>query len=136
MISVRTSRTVRVQPSGVDIEVQAGESILAAAQRLGHHWPTMCGGTAHCNRCWFRVADTTRGLESRSAIEIEGLQRVRWRIEPRDDERLACQATVSLNVDLSDLEFSAAEAHAVEETYLEVECVGFRPAQPDYSPQC
>jgi hypothetical protein len=35
---------VRIEPSGHDIPVQAGEDIQAAALRLAYRWPTMCHG--------------------------------------------------------------------------------------------
>lgn len=82
---------VRVEPLGVVIEVEAGESLMAAAERAGYTWPTICKGNAQCNRCVVRVLDGG-GLEPYSAVELAGLRAVRWRGREEDHgERLACQ---------------------------------------------
>ena len=41
-------RVVRVEPAGVDIPVDDGETLMAAAVRAGYRWPTVCGGQAQC----------------------------------------------------------------------------------------
>jgi 2Fe-2S ferredoxin len=80
-----------VQPLGVVFEVEAGETLMSAAQRAGYYWPTICKGNAQCNRCVVRVVQGT-GLEPYTPVELAGLRSVRWRqgIEDRE-ERLACQ---------------------------------------------
>jgi enoyl-CoA hydratase len=82
---------VLVLPLGVRFELEDGESLMAAAQRRGYYWPTICKGNAQCNRCAVRVIDGA-GLEPRSATELTGLRAVKWRDGVEDDaDRLACQ---------------------------------------------
>jgi 2Fe-2S ferredoxin len=83
--------SVCVEPLGVTFELLPGESLMAAAQRAGYWWPTICKGNAQCNRCAVRVIDGT-GLEPRSPVELAGLRAVRWRTIAEDAaDRLACQ---------------------------------------------
>ena len=85
------SGSVLVLPIGVTFELEDGESLMAAAQRRGYYWPTICKGNAQCNRCAVRVVDGA-GLEPRSATELAGLRLVKWRDGEEDDaDRLACQ---------------------------------------------
>ena len=82
---------VRVEPLGVTFELRPGESLMAAAQRDGYYWPTICGGDAQCNRCVVRVVEGA-GLLPASETELAGLRNVRWRVGGEDlTERLACQ---------------------------------------------
>jgi 2Fe-2S ferredoxin len=82
---------VRVEPLGVTFDLHANESLMAAAQRAGYYWPTVCKGNAQCNRCVVRVIDAA-GLDPHSALELAGLRAVRWRTGPEDmADRLACQ---------------------------------------------
>ncbi len=87
------SGRVRVEPLGVVFDVTEGESLMAAAQRLGYYWPTVCHGNAQCNRCVLRVIDGA-GLEAMMPTERSGLESVRWRHEVDLSERLACQVRV------------------------------------------
>jgi ferredoxin, 2Fe-2S len=81
---------VLVEPSGLVLEVRDGETIYAAAVRQGLRWPTVCKGSAICNRCVVAVVEGD--LSPMRAQEREGLERVRWRAGPVPGERLACQA--------------------------------------------
>jgi ferredoxin, 2Fe-2S len=88
------SGTVRVEPAGIEINVGDGESIMAAAQRAGHYWPTVCRGLAQCNRCVLLVLNG-EGLTPMSATELDGLRAVLWRTGDEPNERLACQVSVN-----------------------------------------
>ena len=88
---------VRVEPLGVEFELQPGETLMAAAQRGGYYWPTICKGNAQCNRCAVTVVDGT-GLLPYSPVELAGLRNVRWRDGPEDHtDRLACQLRADEN---------------------------------------
>lgn len=84
--------TVIVRPGMLRLEPQPGETVFAAAQRVGYRWPTVCGGQGSCRTCVMVVDD---GRENCSAIgdwEAEGLDALR---QPRDGvHRLACQTRV------------------------------------------
>ncbi|MCU0259818.1 MAG: (2Fe-2S)-binding protein [Ilumatobacteraceae bacterium] len=86
---------VRVEPLGVTFHLAPGETLMTAAQRAGYWWPTICKGSAQCNRCAVQVIDGA-GLEPRSAVELAGLRAVRWLSGQEDErDRLACQLTAS-----------------------------------------
>jgi ferredoxin, 2Fe-2S len=50
-----TSPTVVIQPAGITLHLQPGESILEAAQRTGLFWPSTCNGDVDCGQCWTEV---------------------------------------------------------------------------------
>lgn len=82
---------IRVEPLGVTFELRAGESLMAAAERAGYYWPTICKGNAQCNRCRVRVVDGS-GLLPPTSVELDGLRAVHWRTSPEDPaDRLGCQ---------------------------------------------
>ena len=69
---------VRVQPSGVDIEVLPGETLIEAAWREGYFWPTNCFGQAQCMVCRVRVVEgaenlSEMGTEEANALRMNGL---------------------------------------------------------------
>ncbi len=90
---------VVVRPSGIVFDVEAGESILAAAWRNGLYWPTTCEGKATCSVCIFTVLEGATALSAVSDLEQEGLARV-VRTMPGDPagHRLACQARLTGDV--------------------------------------
>ncbi|MCW2644573.1 MAG: (2Fe-2S)-binding protein, partial [Pseudonocardiales bacterium] len=81
---------VTMMPSGADFGVQPGESIMAAAERSGLRWPTICGGHASCGVCAYQVLNGGEDLAAAAPIELEltsGLPQ-----SPRGPTRLACQS--------------------------------------------
>jgi ferredoxin, 2Fe-2S len=84
--------SVRVEPSETVIEVQKGEPLMRAAERLGYHWPTLCHGQAECTACWIEVDDPD-AFEKPSSIELDGLRLFEGRsFYAGKKVRLACQA--------------------------------------------
>lgn len=87
---------VTVQPAGIRLDPEPGETVFAAATRFGYRWPTVCGGLGTCRTCLMVVE---AGAEYCSPIEdweAEGLDALK---EPRDGvRRLACQTRVSGDV--------------------------------------
>jgi 2Fe-2S ferredoxin len=86
---------VHVEPSGVDIPVEDGETILHAAERAGYRWPTVCHGQAICTTCLFEVVDGSENLSSPGAVETSALAEFTDNpfYEGRE-VRLACQSLV------------------------------------------
>ena len=39
-------------PGEIELEVEDGEALMAAANRAGYYWPTVCAGDAVCTRCF------------------------------------------------------------------------------------
>jgi 2Fe-2S ferredoxin len=83
---------VRVEPSGAVIEVREGESLMAAAERHGYRWPTVCHGEALCTACCIVVDDNSEAFEPPSAVELGGLELLAGRSFYEGKRvRLACQ---------------------------------------------
>ena len=86
---------VHVEPVGVTFDLGEDESLMAAAQRAGYWWPTLCNGNAQCARCVVRVIDDA-GLAPPAAAELAALREIRWHGGPEDPaERLACQLQIA-----------------------------------------
>jgi 2Fe-2S ferredoxin len=85
---------VRVEPSGIEFEVAAGESIAEAAWRHGYTWPTKCWGKAECMVCWTRILDGELSVEPPGHEEQLAM---RSRLPPKlrsQFTRLACRTVV------------------------------------------
>jgi 2Fe-2S ferredoxin len=85
---------VRVEPAGVDIPVDDGETLMAAAVRAGYRWPTVCGGQAQCGVCVLKVVSSSE-LRPPAPLEADRLAVVPERqLWPDAVLRLACQLRV------------------------------------------
>jgi ferredoxin, 2Fe-2S len=81
---------VRVEPLGVSIEVARGETLMAAAERQGYRWPTICHGQALCTTCFI---EDSEAFEPPDQLELTGLEMFSGRSYYRGRAlRLACQA--------------------------------------------
>ena len=86
---------VRVEPSGASIEVRPGETLMAAAERQGYHWPTICHGQAACTACSIVLGHDPEAYEPAGPLEREGLALLEGRSYYEGKVvRLACQAKV------------------------------------------
>jgi 2Fe-2S ferredoxin len=95
-----TRPVVRVEPAGLQIEVDPGETVIEAAWRHGLHWPTICFGQAQCMACHLRVLEGAEHLSPLGAEERHAL-RSRLRGGRRADIsglRLACRAEATGDV--------------------------------------
>jgi len=85
---------VRVEPAGIDVAVDDGETLMAAAARAGYRWPTVCGGQAECGVCVLSVV-TSVDLDPPAPLEAARLATVpERRLRPDATWRLACQLRV------------------------------------------
>lgn len=85
---------VRVEPSGLEFDVDASETMMQAALRHGYQWPTVCGGQGQCRACSVEILDGQDRLCPAGRIEVEGIKIL---VASGDDPakvRLACQAKV------------------------------------------
>jgi 2Fe-2S ferredoxin len=83
---------VIVEPSGVAIQVEDGESLMAAAERAGYRWPTICHGKAQCTVC-FVAAEEPDAFSDPEPAELAGLELFAGRdLYEGKVVRLACQA--------------------------------------------
>jgi ferredoxin len=87
---VEVAGRVTMLPSGIEFAVAPGESIMAAAERAGFRWPTICGGQASCGVCAYQVMAGGDDLAVAEPIELElttGMP-----VSARGPTRLACQS--------------------------------------------
>jgi ferredoxin, 2Fe-2S len=84
---------VRVEPLGVEIDVDDGETLMAAAERAGFRWPTTCHGQAECTVCFVVVEQGADHFTSTEPRELAALGNVAGRsLYEGRTLRLACQA--------------------------------------------
>lgn len=90
------SSTVRVDPSGIEIEVRHGETVIQAAWRAGLEWPTLCYAQGTCTTCRCEVVEGLHLLSDRTEAEQALLADLRGRVRRIDPRRvrLACQLMV------------------------------------------
>lgn len=91
---------MRVEPAGVDIDVQPGETLMQAAWRAGYDWPTLCYAMGRCTACQCEVVAGLHKLSERTDVELalsRSLDRRTRRVNPRRI-RLACQVTTTGDV--------------------------------------
>ncbi|BBX04712.1 hypothetical protein MMOR_56480 [Mycolicibacterium moriokaense] len=81
---------VTVEPSGIELSVEPGETLMNCAVRHGYYWPNVCGGIGSCGTCFAVIVSSTGGLPPPSAIEEVGRRMVAIGDE-RQSIRLACQ---------------------------------------------
>ncbi len=80
-----------VQPAGIEIDVDAGESLLEAAERAGYSWPSVCGRQGVCSTCSVQILEANEPLPVASSAERETLQILPSYQDGDDALRLACQ---------------------------------------------
>jgi 2Fe-2S ferredoxin len=84
---------VRVEPSGIEVVVPAGETLMAAAERAGYRWPTVCHGQAICTACSIVLEKDDGAFESPAVPELQALALFAGRsFYEGKVVRLACQA--------------------------------------------
>lgn len=88
--SIPRSCTVRFEPSGTTISVEAGTLLLDAAREAGLPVAQSCGGFAICSWCKMEVLD---GAEYLSSIERPE-KLLMGRESFRHNERASCQTEV------------------------------------------
>ena len=83
---------VQINPSGIQIDVASGETLLEAAERNGYSWPTICGGVGMCTMCWVRVESGADNLSDMRPFESEALAMYRSsEAAAEPGTRLGCQ---------------------------------------------
>lgn len=85
---------IRVEPAGVDIDADDGQTLMEAATVAGYYWPTVCGGKGTCRTCFAVVTGGSEHLSPVAPWEAEGLDSLALPPGRRAAVRLACQARV------------------------------------------
>lgn len=91
--------TVTVLPLGLELEVPAGTTVMAAAVAAGYAWPTECEQAAECGLCVSIVRDGTENCGPMPEDEEATLQRTVGMATA--ERRLACRLTVTGPVTLT-----------------------------------
>jgi 2Fe-2S ferredoxin len=81
---------VRLGPLDTSFPVRVGESVMAAGQRAGLKWPTICGGNGQCGWCHVEIVSTDIPLSPPDAAEVLTLKHV-VKAPAGMTIRLACQ---------------------------------------------
>ncbi len=86
---------VQVDSSNIELEVNEGETLFAAAWRAGYYWPTSCNGGGTCLICWTRVEEGAERLSPPGEWEAKQIEYLRTIVNHQDMPiRLACQTRV------------------------------------------
>jgi len=88
---------VRFQPSGREIRVAEGTSLLEAAHLAGLPLASACHGDALCGRCGVSVISGTNALPAEREPEARAKRRNRVPAE----QRLACRIPVSNDLEVT-----------------------------------
>ena len=88
---------VRFVRENLEVEVEPGETILAAAKRAGAPEGDRCGGVCACSTCHVYV---TKGFDNLSDIEDEEFDILDKAFDVRSTSRLGCQAKLSGDVEV------------------------------------
>ena len=109
-----------VQPLGLRVEADVGETVFEAARRAGVEIPGVCGGLGLCGKCVVRVLRGKVSPPSRRELKLLG-RRVRAGF------RLSCQARILGDVEVEVPRESLTQAPKVVVEGLEV-AVELKPA--------
>ncbi len=85
---------VTIEPSGIEIEVPEGETLMQAAVDQGLYWPTACDMQCRCATCFILVDEGAEHLSPMGDSEKETLINQRGRKALDEPVRLACQTQV------------------------------------------
>jgi ferredoxin len=97
---------VRFKRENLQVEIADGETILAAAKKIGAPEGDRCGGVCACSTCHVYVS---KGFDNTSEIEDEEFDILDKAFDVRPSSRLGCQAKVhgDIEVEISDESFQA-----------------------------
>ena len=90
---------VTVLPLGLELDVPADQTVMAAAHDAGYIWPTECGQAASCGLCVSIIREGVENCGEMPEDERETLERTLG--SAPDDRRLACRLTVTGPVTLT-----------------------------------
>ena len=97
---------VRFLKEGVEVEVAAGTTILAAAKKIHAPQGERCGAVCACSTCHVYVVE---GFANTSDIEDEEFDILDKAFDVRSTSRLGCQAKITgdIAVEITDESFQA-----------------------------
>jgi len=91
---MHASHRVRVEPSGIEWDVEDGALLMESARETGLWWPNQCDMQCRCAGCFITVVEGADGLSGMGRTEREALLEQRGRNALDQPVRLACQVSV------------------------------------------
>ncbi len=86
---------VRVEPLGVEVEANCGDTVLDAFTAQGYFWPVGCDKIGECTNCALEVVSGLARISRMGRYERSNLHRQLGQHSTEDPRlRLACQARV------------------------------------------
>ena len=82
---------IRFEPDAIEAEVPVGTTLRDAAEGVGAHLGSACGGVCACSSCHVYVKE---GLEDISPLDDKEEDRLDGAFDVRPNSRLGCQAQV------------------------------------------
>ncbi len=90
---------IRVEPLGVELEAEQGETVMDAFANRGYFWPVGCARNGECTNCAMQVISGVARLSQMGRYERKNLMRQRGVRSVEDPRlRLACQARIEGDV--------------------------------------
>ena len=86
--------TVKIEPSGLSVEVADGERLMQAAREAGFWWPNQCDMQCRCTGCFVTIVSGAEHLSAMGRAEAAALINQRGRNALENPVRLACQLGV------------------------------------------
>jgi 2Fe-2S ferredoxin len=80
---------IRFEPDGIVVDVPIGTTVLKAAESVGAHVGSACGGVCACSTCHVCVKE---GLDDLSPMEDNEEDKLDGAFDVRPNSRLGCQA--------------------------------------------
>ncbi len=111
--SSRKNCIVRFEPSGLNIEVPAGTSLLEAANKAGIYLTSICGGDGYCGKCKV-IIDSVEKVQTRHTTLLS-------RDEIRRNIVLACRSEV-----LSDVIVTVPKSHSLQTAQILMDTNAYR----------
>ena len=86
--------TITIFPSGLQLVVEPGTTILKAANDLNLGWPSTCGGKAQCTTCTYIVLSGGENFVPSNRLEQHQIAARKGRHAVSQNMRLACQTII------------------------------------------
>jgi len=89
---------VTIEPSGIELDIPAGDTLMQSARDQGLYWPTACEMQCRCATCFILVIEGAENLSPMGRAEKEALINQRGQTALNEPVRLACQTQVLGNM--------------------------------------
>jgi adenylate cyclase len=111
---------VRILPDNKELEIASGETVLAASLRAGIPHTHACGGSARCSTCRVLVVEGVQACAPMNDKEKAMADRLKF----TPDVRLACQMTLTGNVEVRRLSLDEEDEQLLSRSAADPTSVG------------